>query len=49
MDRKHLVKDPYADMPPAPFAAWDYVLLLIAFVFISIASVPQLAALLAHL
>ena len=45
MDRKQFVKDPYADTPPTPLSSLDFVLLLIAFFFIAVASVPQLAAL----
>jgi len=45
MDRKQLVKDPYAGILPTPLTSLDFVLLLIAFLLIAVASVPQLAAL----
>jgi hypothetical protein len=45
MDRKQIVKDPYAEIPPTPLTSWDFVLLLTAFLLIAVASVPQLAAL----
>jgi hypothetical protein len=47
MDKKWYLKDPYADTPPMPFVALDYVLCGIVFFLIGIASNAQIASLIA--
>ena len=47
MHKKWYLKDQYADFPPMPFVAWDYVLCAIAFFLIGIASNAQLASFIA--
>jgi hypothetical protein len=48
MNRKAYLKDPWADVPPTPFTRWDYVLCIVAFGLIAVASLPQVAALIAR-
>lgn len=43
MPKKGYLKDPYADVPPMPFVALDYVLCTILFLLMGIASNPQIA------
>jgi hypothetical protein len=45
MNRKAYLKDPYIDVPPTPFTGWDYVLGVVAFCLLAVASLPQIAAL----
>jgi hypothetical protein len=45
MNRKAYLKDTYFDNPPKPFTGLDYVLCIIAFFLVGIASVPAIAAL----
>jgi hypothetical protein len=47
MDRKLFFKPQYADIPPAPFTSVDYLLCIIAFGLLAVASLPQLAAIFA--
>jgi hypothetical protein len=47
MNRKAYLKDSYIDVPPTPFTRWDYVLCVVAFCLIAVASLPQVAALIA--
>jgi hypothetical protein len=49
MDRNPYLKDPYADNPPIPFFALDYVLCALVFVLIGIASNAQIAQLIASI
>ena len=41
--KKWYLKEPYADIPPMPFVALDYVLCAIAFLLVGIASNAQIA------
>ena len=45
MPKNSYLKDQYADLPPMPFAALDYVLCAIVFFLIAIASNAQFAGL----
>lgn len=47
MNRKAYVKDSYFENPPKPFSGLDYVLCAIAFFLVGIASVQQIASLIA--
>ena len=47
MNRKAYLKDPYFGNAPKPFSGLDYVLCAIAFFLVGIASVQQIAILLA--
>jgi len=47
MTRKAYLKDPWADVTPMPFSRWDYLLCVVAFCLLTVASVPQVAALIA--
>jgi hypothetical protein len=49
MPKKWYLKDEYADCPPMPFAALDYVLCAIVFLLIGIASNAQFAGLVASI
>jgi hypothetical protein len=49
MQKKWYLKDPYADLPPMPFVALDYVLCAIAFLLMGIASNAQVAGLIGSL
>jgi hypothetical protein len=49
MPKKMYLKDPYADMPPVPFVALDYLLCGIVFFLIGIASNAQIAGLVASI
>jgi hypothetical protein len=49
MQKKWYLKDEYADFPPTPFAALDYVLCAIVFLLIGIASNAQFAGLVASM
>jgi hypothetical protein len=49
MQKKWYLKDEYADFPPMPFAALDYVLCAIVFFLIGIASNAQFAGLVASI
>jgi hypothetical protein len=41
-------KDPYLNnSPPNPFTRWDYLLCIVAFLLLAVASVPQIASVLA--
>jgi hypothetical protein len=46
MDRKSHLKDRYSDIPPIPFAAFDYLLCAVAFLLVGIASNALIANLL---
>jgi hypothetical protein len=49
MHKKWYLKDPYADFPPMPFIALDYVLCALVFFLTGIASRPQIASLIASI
>jgi hypothetical protein len=47
MNKKAYLKDPYLDFPPKPFTRWDYLLCAVVFLLLAVASVPQIASVLA--
>jgi hypothetical protein len=49
MHKKWYLKDPYADFPPMPFIALDYVLCALVFFLTGIASSPEIANLIASI
>ena len=47
MNRKAYLKDPYFDFRPKPFTRLDYLLCTVVFLLLAVASIPQLATVIA--